>query len=157
MTQQKTNSIYKVVMDGLRAYLADHEMRMTTERGIIINEMCQLPQPFTADQLEEACRKERISTGTIYNTINLLIEAHIIHTLERQRGRTVNEFEITQRAANQMQVVCTKCGRVTDFHDKAITRLIQERRYSNFNVQHFTLIAYGECRICRPLKQPTRK
>ena len=152
-----TNSHLSTVLDALNDYLRERDMRLTVERQIVLNELCALPQPFTAEQLEEACRRERISRGTIYNTLKLMEDAHLLHTLERQRGRTVNEYELTQGTVNHMQVVCTKCGRVTDFHDKAITRLIQARKYNNFNMQHFTLIAYGECRLCRSRKQLTKK
>ena len=148
MPTTKANSPYKNALDALDAYLNEHEMRMTTVRQIVLNELCQLPQPFTAEQLEEACRNERISKGTVYNTLNLLVEAHILHILERQKGRTVNEYELTKAETNRMQVVCTKCGRVTEFNDKAIARLMMERKFPNFNVQHFTLLAYGECKTC---------
>ena len=153
MSTPKVNSPYQASLDALNAYLDAHEMRMTTVRQIVLNEICQLPQPFTAEQLEEVCRSERISKGTVYNTLKLLEDAHILHVLERQKGRTVNEYEITRAEANRMQVVCTRCGRVTEFHDKAIARLMLERRFPNFNVRHFTLLAYGECKTCSKLKK----
>lgn len=148
MAASKVNSPYKAVMDTLNAYLLEHEMRMTPVRAIILNELCQLPQPFTESQLEEACRNERISRATIYNTLNLLMKIGALHTLERQRGRTVTEYEITKEEVNRMQIVCTKCGRVTEFHEKAIARLMKEKKFVNFNIRHFRLTVFGECKAC---------
>ena len=141
---------YKSALAALTDYLADHDMRLTLVRQIVVNEMCQLPQPFTAEQLVEACKDDRISTATIYNTLELLLKAHILHATERQYGRTAVQYEIaTGEGGSHMTLVCRKCGREMDFHDKAISRLLQERKYSNFNLRRYSLIVYGECKICR--------
>ena len=59
------------------------------------------------------------------------------------------EYELIVLPRPRMQVVCLKCGRVTDIQDKAIERLVEERKYTNFEMQRFSLFIYGECRTCR--------
>lgn len=148
MTTGKGNTAYKTALATFSNYLATHEMRMTIVRQMVLNEMCQLPQPFTADQLEAVCRAERISRGTIYNTLSLLLKANVVHATKRQYGRTSVQYEITTGETSHMKVVCRLCGREAEFHDKAIGRLIQERKYYNFQLRSYTLIVYGECKIC---------
>ena len=116
---------------------------------MILEQVCALPQPFTADRLVKACAAQRISVGSVYNALNLFVTARILHASIRQRGRAATEYELMTDNTVRMQVVCRKCGRKTDFNDKAIARLVQERKYSNFNPQHFSLLVYGECKICR--------
>ena len=117
---------------------------------MVLEQACLLKQPFTARQLEEVCKEERISTGTVYNSLDLFVLAQILYASKRQRGKAATENElITNRSSFRMQMICTKCGRVQDIQDKAIARLLQERKYSNFNMQNASLFIYGECKVCR--------
>ena len=148
---------YKAAQDKLDAYIRENGMRASKVRNIVLEQVCQLSQPFTAEQLVEACAVERISIGTVYNSLNLFLLARILHAINRQRGKTATEYEIVTGSVPHMQVVCTRCGRMTEFHDKAIARLVQERSYANFNVQRFSLFVYGECKICRRLVAKKKK
>lgn len=141
--------VHNQAFKQLNTYLRANGMRPSRVRDMVLEQICQLPQPFTAEQLVEACKKERISVGTVYNAINLFILAQILRSHDRQRGRVASEYELIIGKPMRMQVMCTKCGRLTEIHDKAIERLIKERKYSNFNMQHFSLFIYGECKICR--------
>ena len=120
---------------------------------MVLRAACQLPQPFTADDLAKKCTEERISVGTVYNVLNLLILAQILHAIQRQRGKAATEYELVRESSAHMQVVCPKCGRVSEFTEPSIIRLVHERRYSNFIAKYFTLVVYGECRVCRKKKR----
>lgn len=140
---------YKSVHARLSAYVREHDMRESMVRDMVLMQICQLQQPFTAEQLKAACASERISKGSIYNALNLFIAAGIIHEYDRRIGQTVTEYELITSARSHMQIVCRNCGRRTNFNDKAIMRLVNERKYSNFTAQRFTLVVYGECKVCR--------
>lgn len=155
---KEEEEIYHAAQARLDAYVKEHQMRHSQVRNIVLQQVCQLHQPFTAAQLEEVCKEERISTGTIYNVLNLLIEAQLVRIYDRGVGQTVTEYElITEVSRSHMQVICRKCGRRTFFYDKAIQRMVAERQYSNFNLQNYTLVVYGECKICRRLAVMKRK
>lgn len=139
-------------LERLNQYVVDHNKRPSKVRNAVLEQAFMLPQPFTADQLVEACQAQRISVGTVYNSLEIFVSAQILHSITRQRGQNATEYEWMVGDQTRMQVVCEKCGRVSDFHDKAIERLIQERRYSNFTIQHFSLYVYGECKLCRKRK-----
>ena len=149
----KGSNIYDAALERLNRYIADQNMRYSQVREMVLAQICLLPQPFTADQLAKACKAERISVGTVYNSLSLFLKAQILHATNRQRGRAATEYELIAGTHNRMQVVCQRCGRVAEIHDKAIDRLIQMRKYSNFNPQHYSLFVYGECKHCRkPVK-----
>jgi Fe2+ or Zn2+ uptake regulation protein len=135
--------------ERLDHYVRTHSMRPSAVRNEVLLQACNLHQPFTADQLIAVCATERISVGTVYNCLQLFSKAHIIMGKQRQRGHIATEYEVLHDTSKHMQFICLKCGRTIDFNDKAIARLIEERKYSNFNLQQYSLIVYGECKICR--------
>ncbi len=153
---QKSARAYILAQEKLVRFLHEHEKRPSKVRNIVLSLACALPQPFTAEQLQRACETERISVGTVYNSLNTFVDAQIFRATERQRGKAATEYELITGSSNRLQIVCKKCGRVTDITDKAITTLVQDRKYSNFNMQHFSLFIYGECRICRKKKIKTK-
>ena len=148
----KTGSkTYNTAVERLNFFLKANRMRPTIVRKMVLEQVCALPQPFTAEQLTEACAAQRISVGSIYNTLELFVAAHILHVTKRQRGLAAMEYELITGSSLKMQIICQKCGRVSDIHDKALTRLIKERKYKNFNQRHISLVIYGECKICRTI------
>jgi len=144
---------YKAAKETLDQYVNTHGLRPSKVRDMVLEQICTLKQPFVAEQLVEACAEERISVGTVYNALNLFVLAQILHVTERQRGRAAMEYELVRDNAPHMYIICDKCGRKTEFHDIAIERLLQERKYTNFNMQHISLFVYGECKSCRRLKK----
>lgn len=142
-------SPYHSARERLKDYLKEKGLRPSMIRDVVLERACELSQPFTANQLIDACKEQRISVGTVYNALSLFVAAQILHVIERQRGRAAMEYEIITSNIAHMQFVCKKCGRTVEFNDKAIARLIKERKYTNFNMLHFSLLIYGECKICR--------
>ena len=145
----KGTKSYKAAQDKLNAYVRENEMRPSRVRNMVLETMCQLAQPFTAEQLLKACEPEHISVGTVYNALNLFVDANIVRATKRQRGKMATEYELIAGSANCLQFVCKKCGRTVDFTDQPIARMIKQHKYNNFILQHYSLFVYGECKICR--------
>jgi len=150
---------YKVALERLNTYIREHKMRPSKERSLILTKICQLPQPFTAEQLTEVCQKEDVSRATVYNTLKLFLLAQILCSIKREHGSTFTKYEIITGLV-RMQTVCTRCGKVTEFHDKAIASMLFDRVYSNYVTKRLSITVYGECKICRSLvkakKQKTK-
>ena len=140
---------YNAAQERLDRYVREQEKRPSRVRNMVLAQVCQLSQPFTAEQLIKACEQDLISVGTVYNALNLFVDAGIVRAITRQRGKAATEYELITGSASRFLMICKKCGRTVELSDKAIARLIKERKYSNFNIQHFSLFVYGECKICR--------
>jgi len=134
-----------------------HNLRPSAVRNTVLEMVCQLHQPFTAEQLIELCSIEHISVGTVYNALEVFVKADILRGMQRQRGHSAIEYELINDRTRHMQFVCKKCGRTVDFSDDGISRLIEERKYTNFELQQYSLIVYGECKICKLRRKPTTK
>ena len=120
---------------------------------MVLEQAQLLPQPFTAEMLIQACKKERISVGTVYNALTLFISARILHATTRQRGQAATEYEVITGVSSKIQMICERCGRTVNLHDKAVDNLLRMRKYSNFNMHHYSVFVYGECKLCRRKKK----
>lgn len=144
-------------LEKLNAYIAEHGLRHTIEREMVLEEACRLPQPFTTGQLIEQMEKRHVSKATVYNVVQLLGLARILQCVHRASTRERVQYEIITQQTQRMQLKCTKCGRVAEFYDVAIINLVRARKYNNFNMQSFSLYVYGECKLCRSPKRITAK
>lgn len=137
----------------LSAYIRQNDLRPSRTRDMVLERVCLMPQPFTAEQLIQSVPTGTISLGTFYNTLNLLVLAQILCATNRQRGQASTEYELVVGKTARMQIICTKCGRVQETKDRVLDKLIKERKYTNFIARHYSLFVYGECKSCRVRKK----
>lgn len=131
----------------LERYIGANHLRHTKERYTILHYCCELGK-FRATQIIELATADFISRPTVYNTLALLVSAQI---LWRQSGKgPAAEYETISKAKVRMRMQCTRCGRVLNFKDAAIEQVIENHRYRNFNLSHFTLDVWGTCKTCSP-------
>ncbi len=140
---------YKAALKTLNNYIWEHGYRHTAEREIVLQVVCSLPQPFMPGQVVEKAKEEHISQATVYNCLQLFAQAGIINLLQKRSQKGKCEWEVLTGHRNRLQLVCKRCGRVSDFKDIAITNAVKLRKYSNFTPEHFTIFVYGECKHCR--------
>ena len=147
MPHKKENILQKAT-EQLCAYLDSHGLRHTPERFAIMRVACQL-QRFTMDELRAALTELTISRATIYNTLSLLEKASLVQKLDKEFGVRAGQYEWVQDSDSSVQVVCMKCGRVSQVKDSTISRMLADKRWSNFVPHHFSLYVFGNCKVCR--------
>lgn len=78
-TQHKENHI-EVIKDVLKQYLQDKKFRNTPERYTILEEIYKLEKHFNVDELylKMMEKKYHVSKATIYNTIEIFLDAGLI-------------------------------------------------------------------------------
>lgn len=147
MPNKKTD-IFTEVSNQLYAYIDKHHLRQTTERMVILEAVCSL-KSFTVDELRATLTQLNISRATVYNTLTLLEDASIIRRLDKEFGVRGTQYELVKAAESSVQVVCTRCGRVSRVKDTTIQRMLADKRWNNFVPHHFSLYVYGKCKVCR--------
>jgi Fe2+ or Zn2+ uptake regulation protein len=147
----KKIDIFKEATNTLYAYLNKHHMRHTAERIFILEAICRL-KSFTVDELREQLTEMNISRATVYNTLTILEKAEIIHRVEKEFGIRATQYELILHNESSVQIICTRCGRVSKVKDTTIQRMLSDKRWTNFCPQHFALYIYGKCKICRNKK-----
>ncbi|MDR0371201.1 MAG: transcriptional repressor [Prevotellaceae bacterium] len=128
-------------------YLIANKHRKTFERYAILEQAYQLDEHFNAESLYSMMKEEhRVSLATVYNTLELLIDAQLI--VKHQFGRQEAQYEKTFGNKIHNHLVCTNCGKIKEFSDKAIRSAIQAKEFPDFRKTHYSLYVYGLCKKC---------
>lgn len=87
-------------------------MRLTTQRQIILEELGKVTSHPTANEVYDMVRKRlpRIGLGTVYRNLELMADSGIILKLEV--GGTQKRFDATTEP--HYHIRCTSCGKVDD-------------------------------------------
>ena len=88
------------------------QMRLTTQRQIILEELGKVTSHPTANEVYDMVRKRlpRIGLGTVYRNLELMADNGIILKLEV--GGTQKRFDAT--VAPHYHIRCVSCGKVND-------------------------------------------
>ncbi len=140
------------VVRKFNEYLDAHGMRRTTERYAILNRILSINEHFTIEELQQMIVGDgfHVSRSTVYNTIELLIDAKMLrrHVFE---GMQAQYERIT---LPHTHLICTTCGKVKEVKDTNFAAFMNARRFNAFNTDHYSLYVYGTCSTCaRKLKR----
>lgn len=91
---------------------SSHDLRMTRQRQVIMEELCSITTHPTAEALHQQVRQRlpRISLATVYRNLELLAERGLVQRLNLGGGR--RRFDA--RTERHCHVRCLDCGAVAD-------------------------------------------
>jgi Fur family ferric uptake transcriptional regulator len=122
-------------------------MRLTTQRQIILEELSSVTSHPTANEVYDMVRKRlpRIGLGTVYRNLELMAESGIILKLEV--GGTQKRFDATTDL--HYHIRCTDCGRVDDI-ELPVQHQINETASENTSYQILShhIEFSGTCQQC---------
>lgn len=136
-------------------YLDAHGMRRTTERYAILRRIMDINGHFTVEELQQMIIDDgfRVSRSTVYNTVELLIDAKMLrrHVFE---GMQAQYERIT---LPHTHLICTTCGRIKEVRDTNFAAFMNARRFNAFNTDHYSLYVYGTCSTCARKSKRSRQ
>lgn len=156
MSHRNKEDIYRKAYEQLCAYMDEHGLRYTAERFSILSSICTL-QRFTVDDLRYSLSGITISRATVYNTLELMEKAGIIRHIEKEYGVRAGQYELSFLKASSVQIICQRCGRISEIKDSTISRMLADKKFTNFNPERFSLYIYGHCKVCRRKLLKTNK
>jgi len=127
-------------------------MRLTTQRQIILEELGKVTSHPTANEVYDMVRKRlpRIGLGTIYRNLELMAESGIILKLEV--GGTQKRFDAT--VENHYHIRCSSCGRVDDVDIEVQEKINQIAAGScDYEILGHHIEFSGICKNCSTIKQ----
>jgi len=128
-------------------YLVKNKHRKTPERFAILENIYSFQGHFDAETLYNSMLDEyRVSLATVYNTLDLLLDAGVI--IKHQFDGQAAEYEKSIGGSIHHHAVCMVCGSVREFTDKKIKRAIQSKNFASFESSHYSLYIYGVCKKC---------
>jgi Fur family ferric uptake transcriptional regulator len=130
-----------------KEFLVKHKHRKTRERFAILEKIYAFEGHFNAEILYESMQNEyRVSLATVYNTLDLLLEAGLV--IKHQFDGLSAQYEKALGSNIHNHSVCIVCGKVKEFTDKKIKKAIQSKEFANFQSTHYSLYIYGVCKKC---------
>lgn len=136
--------------EAFRAYLRDHNLPITAQRLAIAEVVLGSDRHLSAEEVEREVMNggAAVGTATVYRTLELLVRSGLV--VERDFGEGFKRFEPARGTPHHEHLLCTVCGRVTEFRDERLERmttLIAEAH--GYARQRHRLVIYGVCVRCQ--------
>ena len=150
-------NVKETVKQILTEYLQKNRLRKTPERYAILDTIYSIKGHFNIDALYTYMATEgkfRVSRATLYNTIILFIDANLV--IKHQFGNS-SQYERAYKNETHHHMICTECGKVTEFQDENLKQAIAETKLKKFTASHYSLYIYGICSKCMWAKRKTNK
>jgi Fur family ferric uptake transcriptional regulator len=122
-------------------------MRLTTQRQIILEELGKVTSHPTANEVYDMVRRRlpRIGLGTVYRNLELMADSGIILKLEV--GGTQKRFDATVEP--HYHIRCSSCGKVNDIEMSVQDHINQvAEKASNYKILGHHIEFSGICMSC---------
>ncbi len=134
----------------LARYMAQHGLKSTRQRSIIIDTFFGLDGHHTVEDLWSRVRQQdpRVSVATVYRTMKLLSDCGLAHARNFGDGQT--RYEAAVGRDHHDHLICTHCGLIVEFENDRIEQMQDAvARKHGFTVVSHKLELYGLCPNCQ--------
>lgn len=144
------------VRQKLAQFLENRKMRKTFERFTILDKIYSSSAHVDVVALHDAMLADgyRVSIATVYNTLNLLIEAGLVRRIILGDG--VARYERITATNNHHHLICTRCGKVKEMKAVELVGDLLSRKPRSFEPIYYTLYIYGLCSRCAKAERDTK-
>lgn len=149
----EVNNLKETVKQIFTEYLRVNGHRKTSERYAILDAIYSIKGHFNIETLHALLLNEekfRVSRATLYNTIELLLDAKLV--IRHQFG-TSSQYERSYKMDTHHHLICTVCGKVTEFQNEHLQQDISALPMKRFQMSHYSLYIYGTCAKCQAQKK----
>src|SRR4029453_19260076 len=132
------------------AELRGRGFRLTAPRHAVLEVLRGIKTHPTAEEVHRLVirRAPRVSLGTVYRNLRVLVDAGLLGELPGPRAR----FDANTRAHHHF--TCLRCGRIADVeapvtepHSRALSKRVAAR--TGLTITHHRIDFFGRCRKCQ--------
>lgn len=136
--------------ERLARYMAEHGLKSTRQRSLIIDTFFALGGHLSVEELWSRVRQEdaKVSVATVYRTMKLLSDCGLAHARNFGDGQT--RYEAAVGKDHHDHLICTRCGQIIEFENDRIEQLQEAVAKSHgFRVSSHKMELYGLCLECQ--------
>ena len=108
-------------------FLAHKNLRITTQRQLIIDTVFATEEHFTAEQLL-ACSRDKdptVSRATVYRTLPLLTESGLVREMDFGKDYKFYDPNYAEHP-NHNHIICNDCEKIVEFESDKIAKIESE-------------------------------
>ncbi|HMO80979.1 MAG TPA: Fur family transcriptional regulator [Pyrinomonadaceae bacterium] len=144
------NEKFAAEKEILLKHIQSSGLRRTAQRDLILEIFLSTEDHLTSEDLYWLVHKQDPTIGntTVYRTLKLLTEAGLAREVRFGDNKTYYEHHYDHEHHDHL--ICTVCGKVTEFFSQDIESLqeeIAEKR--GFTLSHHSLRMWGVCSTCQ--------
>lgn len=139
----------------IEAWLNGAGLKLTPQRYAVLDYLLRSPVHPTAEQIRADLNRHfpRASRATVYNTLNALRDAGLIH--EIYMDDAVARYDANIELHHHF--ICRKCGKLEDIPLKAVSSLTHRGMQPGYAVEDYKIVMRGLCPPCGRGKAPARQ
>ena len=130
--------------------LKNRGLKYTPERKSIFDQVSSIDCHFDAKELIFKLRqkKNRVSRGSVYRTLNLLEEMNIIRPVVFTDRHT--HYEVLLGRTHHSHLICTGCNKVIEFSNKSVLDALRSTyKDYGFKERDHRIEITGLCKKCQ--------
>lgn len=142
---------YDGLLEKFKELLKNNALKFTKQRELILKFLYQNKGHYTPEDIYMLLKKEypdvNIGIATVYRTLTLLEESHIVSSISF--GIQGKKYELGLKKHHD-HLICTKCGKIIEFYDEIIEERQEEiAKKFNFKMTGHTMKIEGICQACQ--------
>jgi Fur family transcriptional regulator, ferric uptake regulator len=143
----------RVAKQKFMEFLAQKNLRITSQRQAIIETVFTTDEHFTAEQLLEWSRErdKSVSRATVYRTLPLLTESGLVREMDFGKDYKFYDPNYAEHP-NHNHIICSDCDKIVEFESDKIARLESEiSQELGFSLKTQRLQITGTCEELKKL------
>lgn len=140
-------------------FLAKKNLRITSQRQVIIDTVFGTDKHFTAEELLEWSRKKdrSVSRATVYRTLPLLTESGLVREMDFGKDYKFYDPNYADHP-DHSHIICEDCERIVEFESDRIREIENEISHKlGFSVQSQQLKISASCEQFKKLGNCSKK
>ena len=138
------------LFDRFHRWLRERHLPITRQRDMVARAVFAGGEHLSVVGIQRRLREQglRVGTATVYRSLDVLVQSGLVRA--HDFGEGFKRFEALLSPGQHGHLICSRCGRVTEFSTERFERLLpMVADEHGFQHQTHRVEIRGLCRVCR--------